>query len=206
MANQDIKATIETAAKETATAAKKTTASTVKKATTKAKTVKKSAAKTTAKAKKVTAKKLASVEKKVEAKVEEAQKSETPAVLAQISANLENAQVLAKQVWFAGLGAFGRTVEEVKDRVEQTNEEIQARYSKLNKDGQDLVKDLVVRGEKVQDEAQERLQEGRATVEEQIEAAKSRLVGFTSVVDIPARLQDLSDKLESLSKDLKKSA
>lgn len=202
MANQDIKATIETAAKETATAAKKTTASTVKKATTKAKTVKKSAAKTTAKAKKVTAKKLASVEKKVE----EAQKSETPAVLAQISANLENAQVLAKQVWFAGLGAFGRTVEEVKDRVEQTNEEIQARYSKLNKDGQDLVKDLVVRGEKVQDEAQERLQEGRATVEEQIEAAKSRLVGFTSVVDIPARLQDLSDKLESLSKDLKKSA
>ncbi len=192
--NQDIKATVETA--------KKITAASAKKATAKVSAAKKSAAKTTAKAKKVTAKKVAAVE----AKVEEVQKTETPAVFAQISANLESAQVLAKQVWFAGLGVFGRTVEEVKDRVEQTNEELQARYTKLNKDGQELVKDLVVRGEKVQDEAQERLLEGRATVEEQIEAAKGRLVGLTSVVDIPARLQDLSDKLESLSKDLKKSA
>jgi len=36
--------------------------------------------------------------------------------------------------------------------------------------------------------------------------AKERLVGLSSKVDIPARLQDLSDRLESLSKDLKKTA
>jgi len=69
-----------------------------------------------------------------------------------------------------------------------------------------LVGDLVTRGEKVQSEAELRIKEGRATVEEQIEVARERLVGLTSVVDIPSRLQDLSNKLESLSKDLKKSA
>lgn len=163
--------------------------------------VKKSATKTTAKAKKVTAKATNALKK-----VATEEKVETSAILTQFSANLENAQAMAKQVWFASLGAVGRTVEEVKGRVEQTSDDLQARYTKLSKDGQELVNDLVTRGEKVQDEAQERFQEGRASVEEQIEAAKSRLVGLTSVVDIPARLQDLSDKLENLSKDLKKSA
>jgi len=69
-----------------------------------------------------------------------------------------------------------------------------------------LVLDLVSRGEKVQDEAEIRIKEGRATIEEQIEIAKGRLSGLTAFVDVPSRLQDLSDKLESLSRDLKKTA
>jgi len=52
--------------------------------------------------------------------------------------------------------------------VNKANDELQTRYTKLNKDSQDLVTDLVARGEKVQDEAQSRINEGRATVEEQI--------------------------------------
>jgi len=127
-------------------------------------------------------------------------------VFAKLNKNVNMVQGLAKQVWFANLGAAGRTYEEAVALANKANDEIQTRYTKFNKDGQDFVEDLVARGEKVQDEAESRLKEGRATVEEQIEAAKGRLIGFTSVVDIPARLQDLSDKLESLSKDLKKSA
>ena len=59
------------------------------------------------------------------------------------------------------------------------------------------------RGEKVQSEAEVMLQEGRSTIEEQIEVARTRV---TSIVDIPARLQDVSEKFESLSKSLKKTA
>lgn len=168
---------------------------------------KKTPAKTSAK--KTSAKAVSNAKKEViEAvdAIEDAVEATSESIVARVSKNIATAQNLAKQVWFANLGAAGRTFEEATSLVNKANDELQTRYTKLNKDSQDLVTDLVARGEKVQDEAQSRINEGRATVEEQIEAAKGRLVGLTSVVDIPARLQDLSDKLESLSKDLKKSA
>ncbi len=138
--------------------------------------------------------------------IEDAVEVTSESIVAKVSKNIAAAQNIVKQVWFANLGVAGRTYEEATSLVTKANEELQTRYTKFNKDSQELVTDLVARGEKVQDEAQSRINEGRATVEEQIEVAKGRLVGLTSVVDIPARLQDLSDKLESLSKDLKKSA
>lgn len=138
--------------------------------------------------------------------IEDAVEATSKSVFAKLNKNIESAQNIAKQVWFANLGAAGRTYEEAVSLYSKAGEELQTRYTKLNKEGQDLVEDLVTRGEKVQDEAEAKIKEGRASVEEQIEAAKGRLVGLTSVVDIPARLKDLSGKLESLSKDLKKSA
>ena len=66
-----------------------------------------------------------------------------------------------------------------------------------------MVDELVSRGEKVQDEAEVMLKEGRATIEEQIEAARGR---FTEMVDVSGRLLVVSDRLESLSQSLKKSA
>ena len=123
-----------------------------------------------------------------------------------ITDSLDNAQDLAKKTYLASLGAVGRSFDEIKARYSKTTEGVTTRYEKITVESQEFVKDLVNRGEKVQDEAGDMLKERRASVEEQIEVAKNRLAGFASVVDIPARLQDMSDKLESLSKDLKKSA
>lgn len=175
-------------------------------ATTTIKTAAKKTAKTTAKK---TSANVTSAKKDVKAavkKLDAAQDKIFDATENAINARLVTAQKLAKQVWFAGLGAVGRSVDEVTARYSNAGEELQTRYSKLNKGGIELVEDLVARGEKVQDEAQSRIEGSRSTVEDQIEAAKGRLLGLTSIVDIPSRLQNLSDKLESLSKDLKKSA
>lgn len=133
-------------------------------------------------------------------------KKQNITALETFSANIENAQSFTKQAYFAGLGVFGRSYEEAKTRYSKANNDLQARYEQINEDGQKFVKDLVNRGEKVQDDAEELLKEGRANIEEQIEDAKKRISSFTSVIDIPARLQDMSDKLETLSKDLKKIA
>jgi len=138
--------------------------------------------------------------------IEEAVEATAESVLARVNKNLDLVQGVAKQAWFAYLGAAGRTYDEVTTRYTQAGDELQERVSKINKGGQDLVLDLVSRGEKVQDEAEIRIKEGRATIEEQIEIAKGRLSGLTAFVDVPSRLQDLSDKLESLSRDLKKTA
>ena len=96
--------------------------------------------------------------------------------------------------------------DEVVSFSERANDEIKARVEKFNDDRAELVEDLVSRGEQVQDEAEAKLKESRANVEEQIEIAKERLVTLTTKVDVSERLQGLSNRLESLSKDLRKSA
>ena len=168
---------------------------------------KKATTKTTAKttAKKTSAKTATKVESKVEAVTNEVTE-QANTVLETLSKNFDNAQGLAKQAWFAYLGVFGRSFEEIQTRVNTTGDDLRARYAQMSEDRQKLVEDLVSRGEKVQDDAEVLLKESRANIEEQIEVAKNRLSGLVSVVDIPARLQDMSDRLESLSKDLKKSA
>ena len=138
--------------------------------------------------------------------VEDAVEATSKSLFMRVNANISRAQSVAKQLWFANLGVAGRTYEEALSLYEKAGDELQFRYSKFNREGQDLMEDLVSRGEQVQDQAEVRLKEKRVSVEERIEVAKGHLLDFTSVIDIPARLQDLSDKLESLSKDLKKSA
>ena len=171
---------------------------------------KKTSAKTTAKttAKKTSAKastKATEIQNEVNEVTSEVTEQVT-SLLETLNKNLDTAQGVAKQVWFAYLGAFGRSVEEIQSRVNKTGDDLRSRYEQMNQDGQKLVEDLVSRGEKVQDDAEVLLKESRANIEEQIEVARGRLSGLVSVVDIPARWQDMSDKLESLSKDLKKSA
>jgi len=168
---------------------------------------KKASAKTTAK--KTSAKAVSKAKKEViEAvdAIEDAVEATSDSIVARVSNNVAVVQNIAKKVWFANLGVAGRGYEETVALVNKANDELQTRYTQLKQSRQSLLTDLVSRGEKVQGEAQTRISEGRATVEEQIEAAKDRLVGLTSVVDIPSRLQDLSNKLESLSKGLKKTA
>jgi polyhydroxyalkanoate synthesis regulator phasin len=148
-------------------------------------------------AKKVSAN-LSKANKKVEKQQAEAQET--------ISENIESVQSFVRKAFLASLGAVGRTVEELQTRYTDINSGVQQRFEKINEDGQSFVKELVDRGEKVQDDAEGILKEGRANIEEQIEVAKKRLGGIVSVVDIPSRLQEMSDRLETLSKDLKKSA
>lgn len=131
--------------------------------------------------------------------VENVVETAAESVFAKVSKNVEQAQDVAKNVWFAYLGAAGYAVEEVSNRANKVSEDVQARYTKLNKD----VQELVERGEKVQDEAEARLKEGRATIEEKIEEARSKV---SDVVDVKARWEDLSDRLDGLRQGLKKSA
>ena len=162
------------------------------KATSKKTTSKKTSAKVTAAKKEV---------KAAVAKLDDAQDKIVDVAEDILSIRIGRAQKIAKQAWFAGLGVYGRSYEELKTRYADAGEELQARYSNITEEGQNFVKDLVSRGEQFQDQAEDLIKDRRSAIEEQIEVAKSRLV---SVVDVPARLQDVSNKLESLSKDLQK--
>ena len=170
---------------------KKTNKPVAKKATAKKQTKKPVAKKVTAK---TSVKKTA---RKVEAAANEAIKDvqhEANSALASLKANLAKTQDAAQQAWLVGLGAIGRSADEINERLTQ-----------LKKDREALLKGLSKRGEKVQKNAEARLKENRANIEQQIEDARSRMADLVSGLDITERLQGMADKLESLGKDLKKS-
>ena len=156
--------------------------------------------------KKVSNKKTSTKATKSTNKVEDQFETNQRAVFNSINEGIDSAQLIAKKAYLAYLGVVGRTVEEVQTRYTQANEDFQSRFEKISQNRENLMEELVSRGEQVQDDASELLKESRANIEEQIETAKKRLGGLVSVVDIPSRLQEVSDRLESLSKDLKKSA
>lgn len=122
-------------------------------------------------------------------------KEEAASLADNVKASLSKTQESAQQAWLASLGVVGRSADEIKERVAQ-----------LKENRESLMTDLIARGEKVQDDAQARIKANRVSIEEQIEMAKKRLPDFTAMVDVPARLQDISDKLKNLSNSLKKSA
>ena len=120
-----------------------------------------------------------------------------------VNENLALAQSVAKKVWFAGLGVMGRSSDEIQTRYNKASDQLQTRIKQSKEDREQFLQDLVSRGEKVQNEAEVMLQEGRSTIEEQIEAARTRV---TSIVDVEARLQAVSEKFDSLKNSLKKTA
>lgn len=120
-----------------------------------------------------------------------------------INENLASAQAIAKKVWFAGLGVVGRSSDEIQTRYNKASDQLQTRIKQSKEDREQFLQDLVSRGEKVQNEAEVMLAEGRSTIEEQIEAARTRV---TSIVDVEARLQAVSEKFDSLKNSLKKTA
>lgn len=101
----------------------------------------------------------------------------------------------AKQLWFANLGVYGRAFEEA-----------QTRYTKLTSARQELVSDLVSRGEKVQDDAQSLIKESRNTVEDQVEKVSARFAKVSPLLDVNANMKKLSERLESLRNTFKKAA
>jgi len=168
------------------------------------KTAKATTSKTSKTSVKKTSAKVTSAKKDVKAaivKMDKAQDKIVDAAEDILSARVDAAQKIAKQAWFVGLGAYGRSFEELKSRYAGAGEEVQSRFSQITKEGQSFLKDLVARGEQVQDQAEDVLNDRREVVEQKIEAAKTRLI---SVVDVPARLKEVSNKLETLSKDLER--
>ena len=116
---------------------------------------KKAPTKTTAK--KTSAKAVSNAKKEViEAvdAIEDAVEATSESIVAKVNKNIAAARNVAKQVWFANLGVAGRTYEEAVSLVNNANDQLQTGYTKLNKDRQNLVTDLVARGEKVQDGAE----------------------------------------------------
>ena len=94
-----------------------------------------------------------------------------------------NSEDVARSIWLAGLGAYGRSLEEAQQRVEQTNQ---------------LFEELVDKGREVERVSQEKITEARDQTRRSVEDRVNQLFDRLSGVD-RAHLEELNDKVDKLA-------
>lgn len=146
---------------------------------------------------------MAATKKTSAKKVKKEATEQVNSVVEQVKENIDSAQELTLKVWYANLGVYGRVYEEVTTRVAKVSDEVRDRVEQLNSDREDLIADLIKRGEKVQGDVEGYLKEGRSNLDDQVAAAKARFSKFSPFKSLSAGLKEASDKLEDLSEDLK---
>jgi polyhydroxyalkanoate synthesis regulator phasin len=109
----------------------------------------------------------------------------------------DKASEMAKSIWLAGLGAYGKAFDEAV-----------AQYGKVSKESSKLFDELVAKGQKLDAESHSKLAEAKtkttATIEERINKVRSS-VNIGSLTKGGAdtdRLEELSAKVDVLSEKL----
>ncbi len=102
------------------------------------------------------------------------------------------AEDMARKVWLAGLGAYGKGYEEVKGRFEA-----------LSTDSNKLFDELVIKGEKLETEGKDKVKEvqtkvaAQTEIETRIETVRTKL-GLNNT-DSDKKIEELSDKIDALT-------
>ena len=116
----------------------------------------------------------------------------------------DKASEIAKNIWLAGLGAYGKAFDEAQDRLD-----------KASKEPPRLFKDLVRKGEELEDEVRESLSSMRksrtSSVEERIKKVRENFnLGVSGrgddLAEINAKLDALTAKVDELTRAVNRKA
>ncbi len=103
-----------------------------------------------------------------------------------------SAEEMARKVWLAGLGAYGKGYEEVKGRFEA-----------LSTDSNKLFAELVAKGEKIETEGKSKVEEvktkvaANSEIETRIETIRAKLGMNNSEAD--QKIEELNAKIDALT-------
>ena len=103
-----------------------------------------------------------------------------------------NAEEMARNIWLAGLGAYGKGYEEVKGRLET-----------LSTDSNKLFGELVAKGEKIEAEGKAKVAEvktqvtAKADVEARVESVRAKL--GLNADDTDQKIEELNAKIDALT-------
>ena len=110
-----------------------------------------------------------------------------------------NAEEMARKVWLAGLGAYGKGYEEVKGRFET-----------LSTDSNKMFAELVAKGEKLEAEGKGKVEEvktkvvAKTDIETRIESVRAKL-GLNGT-DADQKIEELNAKIDALTEAVAKLA
>ena len=112
-----------------------------------------------------------------------------------IKETASTAEEMARKIWLAGLGAYGKGYEEVKGRIEA-----------LSTDSNKLFEELVVKGQKLETEGKGKVEEvvAKTEIESRIETVRAKL-GLNNT-DNDLKIEELSSKIDTLTEAIAKLA
>jgi DNA anti-recombination protein RmuC len=98
---------------------------------------------------------------------------------------VNEAEDFARKIWLAGLGAYGKSIDEVQDR-----------YEKISEDSSKLFNELVEKGEKLEDDTKSKLKE-KTNIDARVSEVRSKLgLDKKSTED---KVEELSAKIDALT-------
>ncbi|MCV2885110.1 phasin family protein [Aestuariibacter sp. AA17] len=109
-----------------------------------------------------------------------------------IKGKVGEAEDFARKIWLAGLGAYGKSYDEVQNR-----------YDKISTDTQKVFHELVAKGEKIESQAKTKIKE-QTNVEARVEEVRRKLG-----LDDPTtedKVEELSAKIDALTEAVEKLA
>jgi polyhydroxyalkanoate synthesis regulator phasin len=105
-----------------------------------------------------------------------------------IKVTASTAEDMARKVWLAGLGAYGKGYEEIKGRIEE-----------LSTDSNKLFDELVVKGQKLETEGKGKFKEvvAKTEIDSRIGTVRTKL-GLNNT-DNEQKIEELSSKIDTLT-------
>jgi poly(hydroxyalkanoate) granule-associated protein len=112
-----------------------------------------------------------------------------------IKNKVNQAEDLARKIWLAGIGAYGKGFDEA-----------QGQYEKLNSEATKLFNELVEKGEKLEGEAKEKFEAEKANVKSNVETrvAEVRAKLGLDANDTDQKIEELSAKIDALTEAVAK--
>lgn len=110
-----------------------------------------------------------------------------------IKNKMNEAEDFARKIWLAGLGAYGKSVEEA-----------QGRYQKLSDEASKVFEDLVKKGETLEDEAKSKFKSTTNDVEARVNDVRKKLGLDNNEAD--QKMEELSAKIDALTEAVAKLA
>jgi poly(hydroxyalkanoate) granule-associated protein len=105
-----------------------------------------------------------------------------------VTTKVNQAEDLARKIWLAGIGAYGKGFDEA-----------QGQYEKLNTEATKLFSDLVDKGEKIEGEAKEKFQAETHSIKNNVEARVADVRSKLGLDKKEPEEKDSEEKIEELS-------
>lgn len=109
-----------------------------------------------------------------------------------IKQTADNAEEIARNIWLAGIGAYGKGIEEVKGR-----------FDTLSADSNKLFAELVAKGEVIEAQGKAKVEEvktsvtAKADLDARVETVRTKL-GLNKT-DADTKIEELNAKIEALT-------
>lgn len=110
-----------------------------------------------------------------------------------IKGKVTEAEEFARKIWLAGLGAYGKSIDEA-----------QGRYEQLSADTQKVFEDLVVKGEALESDAKGKFKQTTSEVEDRVADVRKKLGLDNDNAD--SKVEELSAKIDALTEAVAKLA